>query len=266
MQGCLADVGYVHAHLCNTIFFDKPANGFYALAHARRAQRLSLGIGEYLARDRVPFAQYAPFLAYIKGNGVGTPLGGCIEVYVVGHQKIAGTDDGCTGCRIKNCRPKVGLPVGLLHFFGQPLVLACADGCQVLALRPAGSGFVQVNRYPQFPAYPLAQAPRPFGCLLQRYTAHRDQRAYIRGAHARVLALVLAHINAGRRLLDSLKSGFYDGLRAAHKGDYRPVGGLARVYIEQLYTPDSGYGIGNGLNDCRIAAFAKVRHTFDDGF
>jgi len=81
-----------------------------------------------------------------------------------------------------------------------------------------------------------------------------------------VLAFVPAHINAGSCLLNPLKGSFYNGLRPTHKSDDGPVGSFARIYIEQLDASDCGYGIGDGLNDRRIAAFTKVRHTFDDGF
>ncbi len=77
---------------------------------------------------------------------------------------------------------------------------------------------------------------------------------------------VMAHVDKLGGTLHTPESCFYNCLRGPHKGDYRAVGGLAGVDIEELYPPCFGYGFDDAVDFLLVAPFAEIGHTFNQSF
>ena len=75
-----------------------------------------------------------------------------------------------------------------------------------------------------FVSHALAEALRQFHAVVHGQFRNRDEWHHVRGAHARVGALVLAHVDELVRLGDQLERPFEDGFRFADKGDHGAVG------------------------------------------
>ena len=78
--------------------------------------------------------------------------------------------------------------------------------------------------------------------------------------------MVATHVNKLGGATDTAVCGLDHSLGLSDKGDYCTIGGLSRIYIEELHIAGGG--------DCRsyridyrfVAALAEVGHTFDKTF
>ena len=129
--------------------------------------------------------------------------------------------------------PKSGAKSGVLQFLGQRLVLALADVGKAHAFGTGRRLAVQVDRDAQLLADPPAQPPGQLDAVLHGGTLHRHEGADVGGAHARVLALVLGHVDQLGRLADQPEGGLDDGVRRPGEGDHRAVGGRAGIDVQQ---------------------------------
>ena len=76
---------------------------------------------------------------------------------------------------------------------------------------------------------------------------------------------VPAHINQLACLFYSQECSINYCFRVSNKSNHRPVGGSARIYIEQADSIYRSNLFGNPVNNGKIIAFAEVGYTFDDG-
>ena len=198
MQRRDRDVGDVHRDLGDAVLLDVPADGLRGFERSGAHHRVAFGVLDDLSGDRVALADRPALLAHVEGNGVGTPRGGAVKVEIDGDQEVARTDRRSARAGhpfIEGPRPEVGSRVGVCEFLGQRLVLpGPADG-QVAPLGTQGRGLVAVGRDAQLVGDAAGQRTRQLGALLERDARDRDQREDIRGSHARVGTLVVAHVD-----------------------------------------------------------------------
>ena len=147
----------------------------------------------------------------------------------------------------------------------EPFVLALPHHCEVLALRPGGGVFVVVDRDPQLSTDPLSEGVGQGHTLLDRDVPNRHEGADIGGPDAGMLALVGGHVDQFGGPGNAGKGPLQDRLWRTHQGDDRAVGGPSGIHIEQGHTLDRSDGVGDGLDDRRVAAFGEVGHTLDEG-
>ncbi len=82
-------------------------------------------------------------------------------------------------------------------------------------------------------------------------------------------SVVQGHLDELAGAANSLESGLYYGLRAAHKGHHRPVGGFTGVHVEHLHALVNAFSslfdcFYYTVDDCPIAPFAEIRNAFYD--
>ena len=134
---------------------------------------------------------------------------------------------------------------------------------EVFALGGLGGRFVEISGNSELSSYALAQGMGDGCTFLHRYAADRNERAYIRSAHPRVLAAVLGHVNEFGGLLDQPKRGLADDFRRPHERDDGSVGGFTGVDVQQTDSINGFYNTGYRFNHGRIAPFGNVGHAFD---
>ena len=208
--------------------------------------------------------RHAALLAQLEGDVGRQRLVAGVEGDVVGDQELAGADDGGPGLRVEPGRAEIRRPVGVAELFGQPLVLAAPNGCQVLSLGPARRRFVEVHGDLEFAADPLADRPRDRGAIVHRHAGDRDERADVGGAHPRVGAVVLAHVEDLRCLGDGLERPLGHGVWVPHEGDHRAVGVRPRVHVEQAHPRDGLDGVRDLLDLGSVPPFGEIRNALDD--
>ena len=207
--------------------------------------------------------EHPAFFPDIERDGIGSTHRSSIQVYVVGDQKVAGPNDRGAPLGIEAGGTKIRLPIGLLQFFRQSLVLSRADGSQVAALRATGGSFVQEDRQIQLTAHAFPQATCPGNGLFHGDVGNRDKGTYVGRAHARVLAAMLAHVNNFAGFSDGQKGSFYHGFRSAHEGNHGAVGRFAGINVQQF---DAFYAFdhcGDLPDHCGITSFGEVGDAFD---
>ena len=110
------------------------------------------------------------------------------------------------------------------------------------------------------------QTARQFGALLERDARNGDERQHVGGAHARVSAVVVAHVDELRGAFDTGKGRLEHGFGLADEGHHRAVGRLAGVHVEQFDPFDRLDGRGNFVNYGLVASLAEVGNAFYDTF
>jgi hypothetical protein len=101
-------------------------------------------------------------------------------------------------------------------------------------------------------------------CFFHRNIGDGDERADVGGTHAGVLALVLAHVYHLRCFFDGQISRLNHGLRCAHEGDDRAVGGLAGVNVQEADALHAFDFVGDELDDAHVPAFGEIGDAFDE--
>ena len=96
--------------------------------------------------------------------------------------------------------------------------------------------------------------------------AHGDEGTHVGGTLTRVGTVVLAHVNEFGGFLHHTVSGFAHRLRLTHEGDDGAVGSHTGIHVQQLDAFHFLDFSGHLVNDILVAAFADIRHAFDELF
>ncbi len=187
-----------------------------------------------------------------------------VQVDVVSDEELAGADRCGPGRRIELRRPEVRPPVRLLQLLRQPLVFARPHPGQVAALRPRRRPLVQVDRDPQLLADPPAHPTGQLDALLHRHARDRHERADVRGAEARVRALVLPHVDHLGGTPDGAERGFGDRVRRPDERHDRTVGVPSRIDVQGADPGDTGDRVGDLFDGRVITALGEIRYALDD--
>ena len=100
--------------------------------------------------------------------------------------------------------------------------------------------------------------------ILQRDAFDGNEGANVGGAHARMRAVVLPHVDHLRRLGDGLERRLGHGVRRADEGDDRAIRVGPGIDVQQLHARDGFNRVGDGLDLGPVASFGEVGDTFDD--
>jgi hypothetical protein len=146
----------------------------------------------------------------------------------------------------------------------QRLVLALTDVGKPNALGTRCGFAVEIDRNGQLLADPFTEPLGQLDAVLHRGTLHGNEGADIGGAHARVLALVLRHVDQLGGLSDQPEGSLDHRVGRPGKGDHRPVGSHTRIDIEQHRALGVGDLGRDGVDDGPVPAFADVRHALDE--
>ena len=242
---------------------DEPANRFDILQAARRDKRVAVRIAQCIAlRIRARPAS----LAHIKCHRIRTPRGCGVQVHIQRHQKLAGANYGCSAPGVKLGRPKVGAPFRQQNLFCKAFIFTGADHRKIAAALVWLCRLIKIDRDTQFAANFLGQFPGISRCLFHCNSRHRHKRTDIGGPHARMFALVLAHVDQPARKLDGVERGVHNCIRCAYKSYHRAVCGLARIYIQEPHTRDGFDAVRDLFNDRQVIAFRKIGDAFNKLF
>ena len=203
---------------------------------------------------------HAALLPQLEGDVRGMGLIRGVQRDVVGHQEFPGADDGGAGPGVVAGR-EVWLPLGILELPFQSLVLAPANLGEVAALGPGGSGFVEIHRNGQLPGHTVPQAAGQLGAVLHAHPFHGHEGHHVRGPHARMGAVLLAHVDDLGGFRDAGKGPGQHRLGLAHEGDHRAVGVSPRIHVQDFDTGHGGDGVPHLLDLRGIPAFRDVWHT-----
>ena len=224
----------------------------------------ALGVEDQLASLVVGLHAAAPghaaLLPQLEGNIGGVGLVGGIEGDVVGHEEFTGADDGGTGPWVVGGW-EIRRPVGILELLRQALVLAPPHLGQVAALGARGGGFVEVDRDGELFRHARAQASRQLGAILHAQAFHGDKGHHVGSSHARMGAMLLAHVDDLGGFGDAREGTLQHRLGLAHKGDHRAVRVGTRIHIKDAHARHGGDGIHHLLDPGGIPAFRDVRHA-----
>jgi len=108
---------------------------------------------------------------------------------------------------------------------GQLLESAATDLFQLATLRLAGCLPVVVDRDPELAPEPCPEDPGKLDAGRHRQIGKGDERHDVRRTHARVLALMLAQVDAFRRDPGTSEGGIDRPVRLAHERHHHPVMG-----------------------------------------
>ena len=178
-------------------------------------------------------------------------------VEVDGDKKIAGTD----GCRTRaggSIVPRAVAevrPVFTTETLGQTFIFAAAADCEILAPGFESRSLVGVNGYIQFVGDTTSEVAGHFGGLFEGNAADRNQRADVSSAHARVCAMMAAHVDKLSSFPDATECSFLNRFGIAYESYYSPVGGFAGVYIKKTHAFYRFNRIGNLFDNSAIAPF-----------
>jgi hypothetical protein len=127
----------------------------------------------------------------------------------------------------------------------------------------AGGAAVEEHGDPERLGGPASELVRERHAVVHRRARDGHERAHVERAHARVLALLRAHVDAlaghacaGERALD-------DRLGRADEGVDGAVGGGSRVDVEQRAAGRCADRVGDGVDHGPVTAFREVRHALD---
>ena len=131
------------------------------------------------------------------------------------------------------------------------------------SLRVAASG-VEVDRQVEALRDPLAEAARQLDALVHRRVAERHERDHVDRADARVLALVLLHVDLVDGRPDEPLQRVADRAGRSGEGEHRAV--VARIArpVEEVDAGDAGDGRASQLDDLESAALGDVRDGLDE--
>ena len=187
----------------------------------------------FLPVGRAIFRLDPPVFAHIERDRVGAAHRLRVEVHVVGDEEIPRPDDGRAGSFVEHRRSEIRLPGRLLDLLEEAFVFAGTNDREIRARRIARRFLVEINRDLQLLADPFAQRFGARDRFLPTHVAHRDERTNIGRAHPRMRALLFAHVDQFRGLLDSAKSRLHGSFRDADKGHDRAIGARAGIDVEQ---------------------------------
>src|SRR5205823_6281457 len=111
-----------------------PADGFYGFEQSRLAQRIAFFIDD---RISLVVALHSSALAHIEGNARGQTLIQCIQVDVVGDEKLARADDDGAGARHKLGRAEIRDPSRVRYSARAAFVFTFANVGAIAAMRRA---------------------------------------------------------------------------------------------------------------------------------
>ena len=269
MERSSVDISYVHRHLCDAVFIYEPADCLAAFQSARNHHVLSVLVLHDLSCDRVALSLRTTFLAYIECDCVGTAGRSRVEVVVHGDEEVACADIGGTGlsCTLSVVSgTEVRHAVWVAHLLGKSLVFTGTADSEILALRLLCGSLVAVAWDFEFVVDALGELSCKFCTFLQSHARDRDERKHVSGSRTRVSTMMLAHVDELTGLLYSLERSLHDSLRTSDKRHYGTVGGLARIYIQDLYATGFLDRRNDGVDNFPVAALTEIRHTFDDSF
>ncbi len=251
--------------MCDTVFVDVPSDGFDGLTFAGLAEWLAVFVPQDFTIDRVALSFYAALFTHIESDGVGSANGSGVEVDVVRDEKISDSDGRHACFRVEFGGAVIRFPPGIFELLRHAFVFSATDGSEIFARCCAGGMFVQENRDFEFITYPFCQFFGELDEFVHSDICDRYKRADVRGSHARVCALVFAHVDEFSGFFDGCEGGVDYRFRFADEGNHGAVGCFSWVHIQELYALDGSYGVGNLANNGHIPAFAKVGYTFDEG-
>ena len=158
-------------------------------------------------------------------------------------------------------------PKSGFHLFGgdallQGFVLTLAAVGQVAAFGLERGVLVAIDGDVQLLADPFGQLAGILHSLFHRDVGDGHERAHVGGAEARVVAVVVTHVNQLLALGDELHGGIDHIVGLAHKGDDRVVGGGTGVHVQQRHAFCLTDDIGHLVDDVLVSAFTKIRNTF----
>ena len=162
-------------------------------------------------------------------------------------------------------RAEIGFAIRLdADLLADDLELAAAHIRQVLPRRNAGRLLIEVDRDPVTRGDFLAHLVRQLDAIFDAHSGDGDEGDDVRGAHARVFALVPAQIDEFR----GLPHGFDDaaGHRFRIPGDRNDAAVVRGVHlrVEQRHAGESGQRGRDGVHHFLAPAFAEIGHAFDD--
>ena len=140
--------------------------------------------------------------------------------------------------------------------------LSAPDVLQPLPLRRRRRRFVEIHG--NLKALPDFRADMPChgNAVFNRHAFNRDERHHVGGAHARMRTLMFGQVDQLRGLAYSADHRFLNRVAVADQRDHAAVVVGIHLAIKQI---DAGHlhGIDNGVDFGLVAAFRKIRDTFD---
>ncbi len=266
VHGSNGDVGDVHRNLSYAVFLNKPADSLGAFESAGNHDGVAVGVFHGFSGNFAAFALWTAFFAHVESYGVGAACGGGVEVVVDGHKEIAGAYLCGSGvCHV--VVPCVGAEVGFPLFGAEArrerLVFAGAAVGEVAAFGHLSGLLVAVDGDIQLRADALCQLVGVAYHFVHGDVGNGDEGAYVGGTLARVVAVVVAHVDKFGGFLHHTVGGFAHGLRLAYKSDNGAVGGGTRIHVQKFNAFNLLYLGSYLIDDVYVASFADIGNAFD---
>lgn len=187
------------------------------------------------------------------------------EIDVVGDQRRPSTDRHDARGRMRSIRPKIRLPLRVLHFLRETLEFSLPDFRQVAPPLRGRGVLIQKDRNPVPLRNLRADLSRELDTLGLRGGLDRNQRHDIDGAHAGVLSSMAFQVDPRHGRVKQGTDPRANAFGVPHEGQDAAVMGAIRGHAEE---PDAGCRtnrLGDLADPRRVLPFRDVRHTLDDG-
>jgi hypothetical protein len=158
-----------------------------------------------------------------------------IQIDVVGEQKFASANHRRTRPVVERARTRVWRPIGFLELACESLVFARANRGQAPAVFASGRVFVEVDRDAEFISDAPPDRPGDVGAFGHRDVRHRDERADVERAHARMRPAVRRHVDEFACRARGSQRGVGDRIRVSDKRVDGAVRVGAWIDVEQLH-------------------------------
>ncbi len=158
---------------------------------------------------------------------------------------------------------KIGLARGVGRNVGaNAFELTAANIFQILPFGRGSGSFIEINRNLKALCDLGSNVARHGYAVLDGDAVNRDERDDIGRAHARVRALMLGEVDQFGGFAYSSDGGFLNGFALADEGYHTTVVVGIHLAVEEI-DPGNFHGFDNGIDFGRVAAFGKIRNTFD---
>ena len=197
------------------------------------------------------------------GDALGEVDVARLEVDVEGDEEGSGADGDGAGAGVHACGAEVGLTAEMRDVGLEALVLGLADIRQDDPLRARGGLGVEVDGQVEALRDVGAEATGELDALVHRRLAERHEGDDVDGADARVLALVLLHVDLRDGDLDGTLHRHGDRLGLAGEGQHAAIVVDVRRPIEEVDVRCRGHDSRQGIDDLGAPALAEVGDALD---
>ena len=161
-------------------------------------------------------------------------------------------------------RTEVGLPERVAHPLGEALELAAPHVLEVAPVGGRGRLFVEEHGDLEALRHRLAHVPGQRHAVLHGRALDGDERHDVHGAHARVLALVAAQVDAAYGHLEEREQAGPERRLVADQGQDAAVVVLVGLDVEDAQARDRLQGRDRGVDHLGAPSLADVGDRLDD--